>query len=68
MGLLVTHVVTVLIGQSIAISLGLLVDRYYSAAVSLPVSLALYFLMFWLAWRVAVWITAPRSRPADRQP
>jgi hypothetical protein len=66
MGLLATYVVTVLIGQSIAVSIGLLVDRYHSAAVSVPVSLALYFLMFWLAWRIAVRITEPRS-PSDRQ-
>ena len=43
MGLLVTYIVTVLIGQSVAVSIGLLVDRYHSAAVSVPVSLALYF-------------------------
>ena len=67
MGLLATYVVTVLIGQSIAVSIGLLVDRYHPATVSVPVSLALYFLMFWLAWRVAVRITEPRS-PSDRQP
>jgi hypothetical protein len=64
MSLLATYVITVLIGQSISVSIGLLVDRYYSPAVSIPVALVLYFVMFWLAWRVAVRITEPRS-PSD---
>jgi hypothetical protein len=66
MNLLVAYVITVLIGQSIAISIGLMVDRYYSTGVSLPISLALYFFMFWVAWRAAVYLTEPRA-PADRQ-
>ena len=65
--LLVTYVVTVVIGQSIVIGIGLMVDRYYSSGASLWVALSLYFLMFWRAWRVAVRLTEPRSQPADRQ-
>ena len=67
MSLLVTYVVTVVVGQSIVIGIGLMVDRYYSSGASLWVALSLYFLMFWLAWRVAVRLTEPRSQPADRQ-
>jgi ABC-type spermidine/putrescine transport system permease subunit I len=61
MSLLATYVITVLIGQSISVTVGLLVDRYYSPAISVPVALALYFVMFWAAWRVAVRITEPRA-------
>ena len=67
MSLLVTYVVTVVIGQSIVIGIGLMVDRYYSSGASLWVALSLYFLMFWRAWRVAVRLTEPRSQPADCQ-
>jgi hypothetical protein len=62
MGLLVVYTVAVLIGQSISVSIGLLVDRFYSPAVSVPIALALYFVMFWVAWRVAVRVTEPRPQ------
>ena len=66
MSLLAAYVVTVLIGQSISVSLGLMIDRYYPASVSVPFSLALYFLTFWVAWRIAVRITAPRTESTER--
>jgi hypothetical protein len=63
MSLLVTYVVTVVIGQSIVIGIGLMVDRYYSSGASLWVALSLYFLMFWLAWQIAVRVTEPKLPP-----
>jgi hypothetical protein len=65
MTLLVTYIITVAIGQSIVIGIGLMVERYYSSAASLPVALALYFLMFVLAWRLAVRITEPKPPQHD---
>jgi hypothetical protein len=67
MNLLVTYVVTVVIGQAIAISIGLLIERYHSSAASMAVWLTLYFMMFWLAWRVSVRLTEPPPPPGDRQ-
>jgi hypothetical protein len=67
MSLLVTYVVTVVIGQAIVIGIGLMVERYYSSAASLWVALSLYFMMFWLAWQIAVRLTEPRSSPGDRR-
>jgi hypothetical protein len=64
MGLLVTYVICLLIGQSITITVGLSIDRMYSPAISLPVSIVMYFLMFWIAWKIAVRITRPRSSTA----
>jgi hypothetical protein len=61
MNLLVTYVVCLLIGQSITIAVGLSIDKMYSSAISLPVSIAMYFLMFWVTWKIAVRITEPRS-------
>jgi hypothetical protein len=70
MGLLVTYLACLIIGQAITITIGLSIDRYYSAAVSLPVSLFMYFTMFWLAWKLAVRITEPKTEipapPSDR--
>jgi hypothetical protein len=61
MGLLVAYVVCLLVGQAITIAIGLSIDRFYSSVVSLPISLALYFLMFGIAWKVAVRITEPKA-------
>jgi hypothetical protein len=51
------------LGQSVTISVGLLLDRAISPGVSLPVSIALYFTMFWIAWKVAVKVTEPKAPP-----
>ena len=63
MSLLIAYVICLLIGQSITIAVGLTIDRMYSPAVSLPVSIALYFVMFWVTWKLAVRITEPKSVP-----
>jgi len=54
MGLLVAYLVCLVVGQAITIGIGLSIDRYYPATVSLPISLFLYFTMFWVAWKIAV--------------
>jgi hypothetical protein len=63
MSLLLVYIVSVIIGQSIAITTGLLVDRYYSSYGGLMVFIALYFFMFWLTWKISVRITEPKSPP-----
>jgi hypothetical protein len=58
-----------LIGQSISVSVGLLVERQVSPYTGLVTFIACYFAMFWVAWRVAIRITEPRSRrTADLKP
>jgi hypothetical protein len=64
MTLLLTFIICLLIGQSLSIGLGLLVERYTTPYTGLVVFLVCYFSMFWLAWRVAVRITEPRRRLA----
>ena len=61
MGLLLAYIVCLIVGQAITIGIGLSIDRYYSPTASLPISLFLYFAMFWLAWKVAVRITEPKA-------
>lgn len=60
MNLLLAYVVSLLVAQSIAIGAGLIVDRLYSSYAGLVVFIALYFVMFWVAWKFAVRITEPR--------
>jgi hypothetical protein len=64
MALLLTFIVCLLIGQSLSIGVGLLVERYSTPYTGLVTFIVCYFAMFWLAWRLAVRITEPRSRLA----
>jgi hypothetical protein len=64
MGLLLAFIVCLIIGQSLTIGLGLLVERYSTPYTGLVTFIASYFAMFWLAWLLAVRITKPRSRLA----
>lgn len=52
MKLLAVYTLFVVIGEGIAYAIGRLVEQW-SAAASLPVFLACFFLVFWVAWRGA---------------
>ena len=60
MALLAVYVALVIVGDLIAYAIGLVIERTVPAA-SLPAFLALYFLFLWIAWVIAVRITAPRG-------
>ncbi len=64
MRLLLIFIICLLFGQSLSIGVGLLVERYSTSYTGLVTFITSYFAMFWLAWRVAVRITQPRSRVA----
>jgi hypothetical protein len=59
--LLITYFITTAIGQSIVVGVAVLVDYYFPSAISLLVFFPLFFLMFWLTWRLSVKLTEPRS-------
>ena len=54
MRLLLVFLITLAIGQSMSIGLGLLVERHWSPYAGLVTFITSYFAMFWLAWRVVV--------------
>jgi len=64
MRLLLTYIICLLVGQSLTIGFGLLVERYSTPYTGLASFIVSYFAMFWIAWRLAVRITEPRSRLA----
>jgi membrane protein implicated in regulation of membrane protease activity len=66
MQLLLVFIASVLVGQSISIGVGLLVERHMTPYTGLVTFIVCYFAMFWLAWRFAVRITEPRSRSGAR--
>jgi hypothetical protein len=57
------YVVIALIGTLVSWGIGEVVEQF-SAIASLPVFLVLFFLNFWVSWRVALWLTEPKGRPA----
>jgi len=61
MWILIVYGLIVLVGESFVIILGLYLDRVYPSA-SLPVSLSLFFAVFWLGWLLAVRWTEPKPQ------
>jgi TRAP-type C4-dicarboxylate transport system permease small subunit len=59
MWLLFVYILNVVVGESIVIAIGLGLDRTFPYA-SLPVSLSLFFFVFWLSWVLAVRWTEPK--------
>jgi hypothetical protein len=61
MYLLVVFLVVLLIGQAIAVSIGLAVERMTTGYTGLVTFIALYFLVFAAAWWLAVRLTGGRT-------
>jgi FlaA1/EpsC-like NDP-sugar epimerase len=66
MNLLLVFLTSVLVGQSISIGIGLLVERHSTPYTGLVTFIVFYFVMFWAAWRFAVRVTEPRRRIRER--
>jgi hypothetical protein len=58
--LLVVYILIIVVGVLLVVANGVFVlDRNYSS-LSMPVSIFLYFAVFFLGWKLAVRLTAPR--------
>jgi hypothetical protein len=60
MQLIAVYLVLIVIGDFIAYGIGTAVQQVSEAA-SLPIFLALYFFVFFIAWVIAVRVTEPRK-------
>ncbi len=60
MTLIIAFVISVLVGDLIAVGIAEVIERF-SEQLSLWVFLALFFLVFWGAWIIAVRVTEPRG-------
>ncbi|HEX5516375.1 MAG TPA: hypothetical protein VFX32_02140 [Pseudolabrys sp.] len=59
---MVVYLLIIVIGVALVVATGLLVlDRNYRS-MSVPVSIFLYFAVFFLGWKLAVRLTAPRHQ------
>jgi len=61
MSLLIVYVALMIAGDFVAYFIGLGIEKVLPAA-SLPAFLAMYFLFLWIAWIIAVRITAPKAQ------
>ena len=52
---LVLYLIFMIVGQAAAVGIGLMLD-FYSKTVALAVFIPLYYAMYWIAWRVALFI------------
>ena len=64
MMLIVWYVLFMIIGDFISYFLGAVIERLWGSQASLVAFLALYFMTLWMAWVLAVWMTAPKKKPA----
>jgi hypothetical protein len=61
MKLIAVYIVFVLIGDTISYAVGRTMEQFATQSLSLTVFLACFFVVFWLAWVLAVKVTEPRS-------
>jgi hypothetical protein len=57
--IIVVYISIVAVSQLIVVAIGLALDRTFPA-LSLPVSLSLFFAVFWVGWILAVRWTEPK--------
>jgi len=64
--ILIIYLICMIAGQAIAVGIGLLLDPY-SKTLALSVFIPLYYAMYWVAWRVALFIgdRSPEEAPAN---
>jgi hypothetical protein len=68
--ILLIYVICMIAGQAAAVGVGLALDSY-SKTLALSVFIPLYYGMYWVAWRIALFIgdnapVAAASKPGDR--
>ena len=65
MWLLAIYVALVAVGEVIDFEIGILVERYISALWAVPIFLSVFFVNFWICWRLALWLTEPNANSAS---
>jgi hypothetical protein len=58
MWIMVVYILIVVVAEFIVVAIGLILDRIYPA-LSLTVSLSLFFAVLWFGWVLAVRLTEP---------
>ena len=66
MWILVLYILIVVVSEAVVVAIGLVLDRMYPA-LSLPVSLSLFFAVLWFAWILAVRLTEPKHTKSAKR-
>jgi hypothetical protein len=67
MRLVLTFIALAVVGQAANLAISIAVENNVSAAASVPVFFALLIAMFWVAWRLALWLTERPARAVAQQ-
>jgi hypothetical protein len=65
MWIMVVYILIVVVAEFIVVAIGLVLDRIYPA-LSLPVSLSLFFAVLWFGWVLAVRLTEPKRAKSEK--
>ena len=65
MVLILTFVALAVIGQATNLAISIAIENSVSAAASVPVFFVLLLATFWLAWRLAIWLTQPADEATE---
>jgi hypothetical protein len=65
MWIMVVYILIVVVAEFIVVAIGLVLDRIYPA-LSLPVSLSLFFAVLWFGWVLAVRWTEPKRAKSEK--
>ena len=68
MALAVLYVVLVVAGDFLAYFIGLFIESRWGGNVSMIAFLVMYFIVLWLAWQIAVRLTAPKAAASGASP
>ena len=66
MRVIVIYLLFLFIGQAVSVGVGLLIDPFSKTA-AIATFIPLYYAMYWIAWRLALYVVerSPRAAPAS---
>ena len=67
MRLILTFVALAVIGQAANLAISIAIENHVAAVASVPVFFALLIATFWVAWRLALWLTQPAAPAVDER-
>lgn len=63
MWILIIYCLIIIVGEAVVMELGLILDKFYPV-LSLPISLSLFFIVFWAGWVLSIHLTRPERNKA----
>jgi hypothetical protein len=67
MPLILTFIALAVVGQAANLAISIAIENHLAAAASVPVFFALLLATFWIAWRLALWLTERPARAVEQR-